>query len=71
MALNSATLRTLIHGKLSVSFTVLDADELKKLTDAIAEGVVEHLQANAEIALADNGLDTNGDTLVTNEGTLT
>ena len=71
MALSSTTLANLIKAKLSASLPISDPAETEKLAKAIAEAVVEHFKAAAVVAMKNGGIDSNGDTLATNEGTVT
>ena len=71
LAGSSTVLSTLIKTKMAAKgITIADDAELSKLTESIAEAVVEHIVAVAQVAMDNAGVDTNADTLVTNTGTV-
>ena len=49
MAMSIAILSDLIKAEIESSMTVDDETELQKLTDAIADGVVSHIQGAATV----------------------
>ncbi len=51
MALNSATLKTLIDTKLTAAGFNLASGEADVMSQAIAEAVVEHIQAAAQVVV--------------------
>ena len=73
MALNKATLSTLMKDKLEAIFAwpVHDEAELKKFTDAMADAIISHITSSAVVnaSLVNNGIDTGSDTIVTNSVT--
>lgn len=52
MALSASVLSALIKSNFEASFTVDDATELEKMTDAIAQGIVDHFTAAATVSSA-------------------
>ena len=71
LAESETTLSTLIRTKMAdKGITIADDDELKKLSDALAEAIISHFTSVGQVAMDNNGVDSNGDTLVTNTGTM-
>lgn len=71
MALNDAVLAQAIVDEIKAVKDVQDETALQEMALAFAKAINGHLKSNAVVAMAANGVDTNGDTLVTNAGVVT
>jgi len=46
-------------------------EKLVNICDSLADAIVTHITSAAVVAMAGGGIDSNGDTLVANTGTIT
>ena len=71
MSLNIPQFSSELQALLGPTQDVQDADKLKDVCDALAEAIVTHFQDNAVVVMKNGGVDSNGDSLSTNEGDIT
>jgi len=71
MALTDTALSAALQTEIAGAADIEDPAQLAKMCDAIAKAIVETLKSDAVIVMANGGADTNGDSLVTNEGEIT
>ena len=70
MALSASTLSTLMQDAIKAKQNVTVDAKLIDICDALAESIVDHITGAGVVAMANGGIDSNGDTLVTNEGSI-
>lgn len=70
MSLSSSSLSTKLQTEIGNALSIDDTSKLADVCDAIAAAIVDEITSNAVVAMANGGADTNGDSLVTNSGTV-
>lgn len=71
MALNVSTMAATIVTKLQANQGApVDAGKEAAFAQSLAEAIYDILTAQAQVAMSGGGIDTNGDTLVTNQGSI-
>ena len=71
MALDKDVLSGLIKDNLEGKFDIANESELEDFADGLADAIVTHLTSDGVVVMANGGIDSNGDSLTTNEGALT
>ena len=71
MALLQATIKATIEAEMLITFGApADADQQEKFTEAISQAIYKILTVQAQVALANGGIDTGGFPLVLNQGSI-
>ena len=72
MTITAAGLKAAVLAEMTAEFgAAQDAGKRDKFATVIGNAVVNYLKTNTVVKMNGNGLDTNGDTLVNNTGTIT
>ena len=71
MTITPAGLSAVLQTELGSVADVIDSAKFEDFCDALGAAIVNYLKDNAVVVMANGGVDSNGDSLSTNEGEIT